>query len=52
VRSPILVLEGHEAGNSPSIGGVGLVTKSTLVSIVDAPVTPVMEGALVVGVVG
>jgi hypothetical protein len=52
VRSPILVLEGHEAGNSPSIGGVGLVTKSTLVPVVDAPVVPVVEGALVVGMVG
>jgi hypothetical protein len=50
-RSPISVLEGYEAGSSTSIGGIGLVTKSTLVPVVDAPVVPVVEGALVVGVV-
>jgi hypothetical protein len=46
-----LVLEGYKAGSGPSTGGVGLVTKSTLVPIVDAPVAPVVEGALIVGVV-
>ena len=51
-RSPISVFEGYEAGSGASTCGVGLVTKSTLVPIVDAPVTPVVEGALVIGVVG
>ena len=50
--SPISVFEGYKAGRGASTGGVGLVTKSTLVPIVDAPVTPVVEGALVIGVVG
>jgi hypothetical protein len=52
VRSPISVFEGYEAGSGASTCGVGLVTKSTLVPIVDTPVAPVVEGALVVGVVG
>jgi hypothetical protein len=50
-RFPILVLKGYEAGSSASTGSMGLVTKSTLVPVVDAPVAPVVEGALVVGVV-
>ena len=49
--SPISVLKGYEAGSGTTTGGMGLVTKSTLVPIVDAPVTPVVEGALVIGVV-
>ena len=51
-RSPISVLEEYEAGSSTSTGGMGLVTKSALVPVVDAPVAPVVEGALVIGVVG
>ena len=51
VRSQISVFEGYKAGSGTNTGGVGLVTKSTLVPIVDAPVTPVIEGALVIGMV-
>jgi hypothetical protein len=50
--SPISALEGYEAGSGATTGSIGLVTKSTLVPVVNAPVTPVMEGALVIGVVG
>ena len=46
------MFEGYKAGSGASTRGMGLVTNSTLVPVVDAPVAPVVEGALVVGVVG